>query len=158
MLHPISPFVTDYLAAKCFDVDYLLLKEWPQSEARFRNNRLESEFDVLSELVSLTNSARMKAKVKRRWPLSKAIYLMAEPESELVVSNKKLLLEQVNLVDVEFETDPKRTPIKVSVKPNYQLVAPKVKSRMNELSSKLCGYRRCMAFQSDFGRGKGKAS
>ncbi len=156
MLHPISPFVTDYLAAKCFDVDYLLLKEWPQSEARFRNNRLESEFDVLSKLVSLTNSARMKAKVKRRWPLSKAIYLMAEPESELVVSNKKLLLEQVNLVDVEFETDPKRTPIKVSVKPNYQLVAPKVKSRMNELSSKLAATDAAWLFNQISEEGKAR--
>ena len=98
----------------------------------------------------------MKAKVKRRWPLSKAIYLMAEPESELVVPNKKLLLEQVNLVDVEFETDPKKTPIKVSVKPNYQLVAPKVKSRMNESSSKLSAIDAAWLFNQLSKDGKAK--
>jgi len=137
MLHPVSPFVTDYLSRECFGVDSLMLKEWPESEARFRDNHLEAEFDLLSNVVSLTNSARMKGKVKRRWPLRKAVYLMGEAESELILPDKELLLEQVNLVDVEFETDPTKTPIKVSVKPNFELVAPRAKSRMNELSSKL---------------------
>lgn len=137
VLHPIAPFMTDYLARECFGVDYIVLQEWPESEAKFRDERLEAEFDLLSRLVSLTNAARMKGKVKRRWPLRKAVYLTGEPEQELIAPNKTILLEQVNLADVDFETDPKKTPIKVSVKPNYELVAPRAKSRVNELSAKL---------------------
>lgn len=137
MLHPVSPFVTDYLARECFGVDSLLLCDWPESEAAFRDERLEAEFDLLSNLVSLTNAARMKGKVKRRWPLRKAVYLMGDTEVDLVSPYRGLLVEQVNLAEADFETDPKKTPIKVNVKPNYELVAPRAKSRMNDLSSKL---------------------
>ncbi len=137
MLHPVAPFLTDYLANKCFEADPLLLSDWPEPEARFRNEHLEAEFDLLSNLVSLTNAARMKGKVKRRWPLRKATYLTGETEIELVLPDKELLLEQANLVDAEFETDPKKTPIKVTLKPNYELVAPRAKTRMNEVTSQL---------------------
>ncbi len=137
MLHPVAPFVTEYLASKCFGVDALLLRVWPESEAQFRDDHLEAEFDLLSNLVSLTNSSRMKGKVKRRWPLRKAVYLMGEAEIDLVSPDKGILLEQVNLAAADFETDPKKTPIKVSVKPNFQLVAPRAKSRMNEVAAKL---------------------
>lgn len=137
ILHPISPFVTDYLAGKCFGVESLVLNDWPESEARFKNDRLEAEFDLLSNLVSLTNAARMKGKVKRRWPLRKAVYLMGDAEIDLVLSNKELFLGQVNLAGVDFETDPRKTPIRVAVKPNFELVAPRAKSRMSELASKL---------------------
>jgi isoleucyl-tRNA synthetase len=156
MLHPISPYVTDYLARKCFANDSLLLSDWPQSEAQFRNDRLEAEFDLLSKLVSLTNAARMKGKVKRRWPLRNAVFLMGEAEIELVSPYKSLLLEQVNLVDVEFQTDPRKTPIKITVKPNFELVAPRAKSRMNELSSKLASTNATWLFAELEKKGKAK--
>ena len=72
----------------------------------FRNERLEVEFDLLAKTVSLTNAARMKAKVKRRWPLRKAFYLVGENERDLILENKDLLLEQTNLSDVELVSDP----------------------------------------------------
>lgn len=156
MLHPISPFVTDYLASKCFGVESLLLSDWPESEARFKSDRLEAEFDLLANLVSLTNAARMKGKVKRRWPLRGAVYLMSDSEIDLALSNKELFLEQINLVDVDFETDPSKTPIKVSVKPNFELVAPRAKSRMNELSSKLTASDASWLFNQLSKEGKAK--
>jgi isoleucyl-tRNA synthetase len=137
LLHPISPFVTDYLAGKCFGVESILLNDWPESEAKFRDRKLEIEFDLLSKAVSLTNSARMKAKLKRRWPLREAYYLSAEPEKELLLANEDILKEQINVTEVKFATDPKEMPVVVNVKPNFELVAPKVKSSMNELASKL---------------------
>ncbi len=137
LLHPISPFITDYLASECFDTEALLTKGWPELMAEYRDERLEVEFDVLASSVSLTNAARMKAKVKRRWPLRKAFYLVGKEEKELLSENKALLLEQTNLSEVEFVTDPTNTPIKVVAKPNFQIVAPRAGARMNELSAKL---------------------
>ena len=137
LLHPIAPFVTDYLANKCFGTEALLTEDWPDSKAQYRNERLEVEFDVLASSVSLTNAARMKAKVKRRWPLRKAFYLLGKEERDLLLENKALLIEQTNLSDVELVTDPTGTPIRVVAKPNFQIVAPRVGARMNELSGKL---------------------
>ncbi len=132
------------------------MSDWPESEARFRDNRLEAEFDLLANLVSLTNAARMKGKVKRRWPLRKVIYLMGEAEQELALPGKDLLLEQVNVASIEFEKNPKKTPIKVTVKPNFQLVAPRAKSRVNELSSKLAQSDASWLFNQLSREGKGR--
>jgi isoleucyl-tRNA synthetase len=137
LLHPIAPFLTDFLAAKCFGTSSLLLTDWPESLAGYRDDKLEVEFDVLARAVSLTNAARMKARVKRRWPLRKAYYLIGSDERDLLMENKDLLLEQTNLSDVELVSDPSKMPIVVIAKPNFELVAQKVKSRMNEFSSKL---------------------
>ncbi|MDA4131459.1 MAG: DUF5915 domain-containing protein, partial [Thaumarchaeota archaeon] len=137
LLHPIAPFVTDYLAGKCFGTESVLLADWPSSEAKFRNKQLEVEFDLLANAISITNSARMKAKLKRRWPLKEAYFLSADPERELLLASEDVLRDQINVTDVKFVTDPKEMPVVVSVKPNFELLAPKVKNRMNEVASKL---------------------
>lgn len=137
LLHPISPFVTDYLAREAFQCESLLLSEWPEAHADFRNDSLEVEFDILAKMISLTNAARMKGKVKRRWPLRMCYYLANEDVKEVVEKNKGLLLEQTNVSAITLETDPKKTPIVVSVKPNYEYLAPKAKEKMNELVAKL---------------------
>jgi isoleucyl-tRNA synthetase len=137
LLHPIAPYLTDYLANRCFEIEALLQTSWPDSLAEFRNEKLEIEFDLLARAVSVTNAARMKAKAKRRWPLRRAYYLVGDDERDFLVENKDLLLEQTNLSNLELTSNPKDMPIKVSVKPNFELVAPRAKARMNELASKL---------------------
>lgn len=137
LLHPISPYLTDYLAQKTFELTPILLLSWPDSRGEFREQRLEAEFELLSKIVSITNSARMKAKVKRRWPLRRAHYLVKENEKDLVSRNLALLLEQTNLSEVELVSDPSKMPITLTVKPNFELVAPRAKSRMSEVASKL---------------------
>lgn len=156
LLHPIAPFLTDYLARKCFGIEALLEHNWPESMAQYRDERLEVEFDVLANAVSLTNAARMKARVKRRWPLRKAFYLLGKEEKELLLENKALLLEQTNLTDAELFTSPTGTPIKVIAKPNFQIVAPRLGSRMNELSAKLANTDAIGLFEEIMSNGKSK--
>src|SRR5579875_2795685 len=156
LLHPISPFITDYLAGRIFEVESLMLEDWPEPHAGFRNDKLEVEFDTLSKMVSLTNSARMKGKVKRRWPLRKSIFLVNEDLRDLIEQNKGLLLEQTNVRETELETDPKKTPITLSVKPNFQQVAPRAKERMNELASKLARVDAASLFNSFNKSGKAR--
>ena len=137
LLEPIVPHLTDYLAKICFSVDSLLLHDWPASKPEFRNEKLEVEFDILSAAISITNAARMKAKVKRRWPLRQAHYLVSEDTKEFIENNRELLLEQTNLSDVRFSADPKELPIKVTAKLNFETVAPRAKGQINLLVSKL---------------------
>ncbi|MHB1908754.1 MAG: isoleucine--tRNA ligase [Nitrososphaerales archaeon] len=133
VLHPISPYVTDYLARAAFDVPALTLEDWPSSSPSFRNQELEVEFDLLSKLVSLTNAARMKAKTKRRWPLRNAFYLVSKDSKEAVLSNKDLLLEQTNLKSMSLSDDPASTPIKLSAKLNRETVAPVAKEKLSQI-------------------------
>jgi isoleucyl-tRNA synthetase len=55
----------------------------------------------------------------------------------LLEASENLLREQTNVTEVKFVTDPKEMPVNVTVKPNFELLAPKVKNRMNEVSAKL---------------------
>ena len=158
LLHPISPYLTDHLARKAFGFDFLLLCSWPEANPEFRNERLEVEFDLLSRIVSLTNSARMKGKVKRRWPLRVAHYLVSEDEKDLVASNLNILKEQTNVSEIKIDSNPSNLPISVTAKPNYQLVAPRAKSRMNELASAIASTDAMWVFNEIAKTGKAKLS
>src|SRR5487761_465143 len=137
LLHPIAPYLTDYLSAEAFQAKALTLEDWPSSLPEYRNEGLEVEFELLSKLVSLTNAARMRAKTKRRRPLRKAFYLISKDSKDLELAHKDLLLEQTNLQDVELRDDPAGTPLKVSVRLNLDLVAPKFKHRLKDLQAEL---------------------
>src|ERR687891_1386657 len=70
MLHPLSPYISDYLYLVCFSCrKSILLEAWPKLEEEFVNKQIEATFDKLRDVVSLSNAARMKAKLKRRWPI-----------------------------------------------------------------------------------------
>lgn len=133
ILHPISPFLTDYLASESFGVEALTLEEWPGSMPEMRDERLEVEFDLVAKLVSLTNNARMKGKLKRRWPLRKAQYLVSKDSIDLIHSNKNILLEQCNVQDLSLEDDPSKLPLTITAKLNLELVAPRAKRSLKEL-------------------------
>ncbi|MGI0080286.1 MAG: isoleucine--tRNA ligase, partial [Nitrososphaerales archaeon] len=137
LFHPIVPFLTEYLAKEAFGGESLLLEDWPSTHSGFRNEKLEVEFDWLSKLVSLTNAARMKAKLKRRWPLRKAFYLVSEDSKDLILENKGLLLELANLQDLELSDDPSMTPLTVNANVNYEIVAPRAKQRVKELAERV---------------------
>ena len=88
ILHPICPFLTEYLHLTCFtkikslsEVDSVLssvlLCKWPELEVSLINHKLENIFENIKIIISLANSARMKAKIKRRWPVTEMIICYA---------------------------------------------------------------------------------
>ena len=84
VLHPISPFLTEYLYLNCFSKiknlkqvdsskDSILLSKWPELETSLIDQDLENIFEKIKTIISLANSARMKAKIKRRWPVTEMV-------------------------------------------------------------------------------------
>lgn len=84
ILHPISPFLTEYLYLNCFSKiknlkevdsskDSVLLSKWPEFETYLIDQDLENIFEKIKTIISLANSARMKAKIKRRWPVTEMV-------------------------------------------------------------------------------------
>jgi isoleucyl-tRNA synthetase len=70
MLHPLSPYISDYLYLACFPrKKSILLEDWPTHDDKFINKEIEISFDKSREIISLSNAARMRAKLKRRWPI-----------------------------------------------------------------------------------------
>jgi isoleucyl-tRNA synthetase len=84
ILHPVSPFITEYLYLNCFSKvttlkeidtsrDTVLLSKWPYVETSLIDPDLENTFEKMKTIISLANSARMKAKIKRRWPVTEMV-------------------------------------------------------------------------------------
>ncbi|MBN1358409.1 hypothetical protein JW988_06530, partial [Candidatus Bathyarchaeota archaeon] len=77
---------------------------WPEPDEKMRDKNLEEEFDVLFNTVSLVYAARQQAKLKRRWPLAKAIVVALEKASEALKKHEQLFLELINVKAAEYTT------------------------------------------------------
>ena len=74
MLHPLVPFITEYLYLACFGrKKSILLESWPRYDEKLVNSCVESTFDRIKDIVSLANAARNLAGLKRRWPIKEVI-------------------------------------------------------------------------------------
>ena len=129
LLHPISPYITEHLYQKSFlEKKSILMEKWPIVEERFLLPELEEEVQQVLHLISLMNSARMKAKLKRRWPLKSAQVVLKDKEK--MEKYLGLIKDQGNIKDVLFTTELKGTPIGVKITPRYDLLGSKLKTKM----------------------------
>src|SRR5574341_170459 len=98
MLHPICPFTTEHLHGRMFgQKKSILLESWPEPQKSLINDSVEESFDLMKEVVSVSAAARMKGKLKRRWPLNDAIICVERSQKEKLESLSNLLLSQLNV-------------------------------------------------------------
>src|ERR671939_1434759 len=147
MLHPLSPFVTDYLYLNCFaSKRSILLENWPKYDSTLINIEVEDAFDKLKEVVSLANSARMKAQLRRRWPIKKAMICVSDPNFLSISGISEILRNQLNVeeyvtVNVNYETTLEKilsllenqVPIAPSVKLIRKKVAPRARANVSRV-------------------------
>lgn len=132
ILHPISPFITEYLYHSMFRNQSILEQTWPQSNDNLVDDDLENEFKSLQIIISQSNSARMKGKLKRRWPLKSAYVYIDEQNAKKLIKHKELLEKFCNVKEIFFVTNIEKIPIELLIKPNYELLGKKLKSNINE--------------------------
>jgi isoleucyl-tRNA synthetase len=149
LLHPFCPFTTDFLYLSCFKkYDTILMDGW--SDRGFlkmiSNNDIESAFDMVKDIASMSFSARNKSKLKRRWPLESA-YLYCKNIDFLKINGiKEILIEQLNIqnlsiLKIEYENVidkilvliENNAPILPKIDINRKIVAKKVKSEIGLL-------------------------
>lgn len=142
LLHPITPFITDYLYLSCFGrKKSILLEEWPIRKETFVNKDLEYAFDTLREVISVASAARMKAQLKRRWPLKTAYICVNKDYIEALNSLGQLLKAQLNVSDFKLigltqegtgatilSMISNGLPVKPKIALKRSTVAPKVKA------------------------------
>ena len=104
LLHSYSPFITNYLYLLCFKhKEDILLESWPKFVPHFVNTEVENTIDKSKQVVSLVNSARMKAKFKRRWPINRVV--ICTEDRNLSESNElsEILKKQLNTMSIDFK-------------------------------------------------------
>ena len=109
MLHPLCPYISDYLYLVCFSCrKSILLEAWPKLEEEFVNKQIEATFDKLRDVVSLSNAARMKAKLKRRWPI-RSVWICSGTrdffDDESISEMLKTQINVQNYIMIRFQSD-----------------------------------------------------
>ncbi|ABK76757.1 isoleucyl-tRNA synthetase [Cenarchaeum symbiosum A] len=156
MLHPISPYTTEYLYQGVFrDKQSILLEGWPREDPLLEDRALEESFDLLRDAASAAAAARMKGKLKRRWPLVGGTVCVGSGQMSKIMPLYDLLLSQINLekcdiVEVGAEDDLgyllalKRLglPVSAEIKLDRKAVGPRAGRLMGGLVSAFEGMGR----------------
>jgi isoleucyl-tRNA synthetase len=108
LFNPVTPFLSEALYQKIYKrLDPTLpesvnFEKWPEQREELRDKSLEEEFETLIKCVSLVYSARQSAKIKRRWPLRKAILIAPEKTCKAAKSLNEIFLELSNVKEAEY--------------------------------------------------------
>ncbi|OLB91741.1 MAG: isoleucine--tRNA ligase [Thaumarchaeota archaeon 13_1_40CM_38_12] len=98
IIHPICPFTTQYLYGIMFsEKSNILLEDFAAPQKSLVNDTIEESFDLMQEAVSVASAARMKGKLKRRWPLSEAIICVAPTQKAKLESLSNKIIAQMNI-------------------------------------------------------------
>jgi isoleucyl-tRNA synthetase len=147
MLHPISPFISEFLYVSCFDrKKSILLETWPQPDKKLVNPTVESAIDRMKEIVSLANAARNTAGLKRRWPIKEVIicgynlnWIYIEGISDMLKS--QLNTAQYRIVEIAAGSQLEKVaslldrdmPISVTALLDRKNIAPRVKADIGKV-------------------------
>lgn len=149
LIHPLCPFTSEYLYQTVFDgKKSILLDKWPQYQENLVNEEIEESFDIMKDVVSVSSAARMKGKLKRRWPLNEALICVSKGQKQKLESLSSLLMSQLNVEKVTiFETEKNlgleqilelkqlNLPVKTILELDKKRVAPRAKQHIVKLSN-----------------------
>ncbi|MFB5632976.1 MAG: isoleucine--tRNA ligase, partial [Nitrosopumilus sp.] len=150
LIHPFCPFTSEHLYQTVFDgKQSILLDKWPESQESLVNEEIEESFDIMKDVVSVSSAARMKGKLKRRWPLNEAkicvkkgLKTKLESLSELLQS--QLNVEKFSIIETEkdlgleqvLELKQLGLPARPIVELERKRIGPKAKQHMGKLVAK----------------------
>jgi isoleucyl-tRNA synthetase len=110
------------------------------------SNDVESAFDIVKDIASMSFSVRNKSKLKRRWPLESAYLYCKNTDFLKVKGIKDILLDQLNIhniiihsieydsvIDKVLTLMENNAPITPKIDINRKIVAKKVKSDIGPL-------------------------
>lgn len=148
MLHPLSPFLTEYLYITCFNrKKSILLESWPKPDEKLVNSEVELAFDKIKEIVSLANAARNLASLKRRWPIKEVIICgqnlrLLDMQGMSNVLSNQLNAGQYRLVEIDTSSQLQKLadllytkmPISANISLIRRNIAPRVKADINRVA------------------------
>ncbi|MCL5876202.1 MAG: isoleucine--tRNA ligase [Candidatus Bathyarchaeota archaeon] len=108
LFNPITPFLSEALYQKIYrklepDLpETVNLAAWPTPNSDAVNKTVEEQFEVLLKVVSISFAARQQGKLKRRWPLAKAIVVAPAKTLDALKTLEGLFLEQINVKSAEY--------------------------------------------------------
>jgi isoleucyl-tRNA synthetase len=141
LLHPVCPFLTEYLYQEVFTgrsrwKRSILVAGMGRETGRVRG-RVADSVDMALRVEEACNSARMKAKLKRRWPLRSMTVLVGRDQKRYAVGSSKLSASLCNVKLVRVTTSAGSFPASFELVPNGAKLGAVFRERTGELLSSL---------------------
>jgi len=147
LLHPLCPFTSEFLYQSVFnEKKSILLDSWPKYEESLVNEEIEESFDIMKDVVSVSAAARMKGKLKRRWPVDQALICVGKNQKQKLESLSHLLMSQLNVEKFAIHETQKDSgleqilelrqldlPVVPVVELDRKRIGPKAKQHMGKL-------------------------
>lgn len=108
LFNPVTPYLSEALYQKVYrQLEPTLpgsvnFEAWPTVSEKLRDKCLEEEFDTMLKAVSISYAARQQGKLKRRWPLSKAIVVAPKKTLDALAHLEAIFLELTNVKAAEY--------------------------------------------------------
>jgi len=139
IMSPVIPFITEHIYQNLVrDVnpdtpESIHLTTFPKYKNEFCDAELIEEIDAVKQIVNLGRSARNKANIKIRQPLSKMIvYSGNEKLKQYIHRNSCQIAEELNLKSVQL-TERLEDIVIFDVKPNYQSLREKYTDELRDV-------------------------
>ena len=140
LLHPIAPFATEFLYQEVFAPQRWktpLLAAGGRNVKGQRSRSAEETVDFALRVEEACNSARTKAKLKRRWPL-RSVAVLVPPASAVVAKRSRGTIKLLcNVKGVEVASDAAKFPATFALRPNASRVGALFKEKTREVLGNL---------------------
>ena len=136
LLHPIAPFATEYLYQEMFAPQRWkssLLAAGRRRERRPRSTSAERTVDFALMVEEACNSARAKARLKRRWPLKSLKVLATSSSRSVARSARSTVALLCNVKEVELCPTASKFPATFLLKPNTSRVGALFKEKTRDV-------------------------
>ncbi len=110
LFNPVTPYISEALYQNIYRKleptlpETINLAKWPEPDAALRDAQAENDFETLFKCVSLVNSARQTAKLKRRWPLNTVVVVAPEKVIQALSGVEDLFLDMTNVKAAEYSS------------------------------------------------------
>ncbi|MCH9657499.1 class I tRNA ligase family protein, partial [archaeon] len=149
LIHPFCPFTSEHMYQSIFpEKQSILLDKWPAFQSDLVDKEIEESFDIMKDVVSISSAARMKGKLKRRWPLNEAKICVSKGQKSKLESLSELLQSQLNvekftIIETEKDSGLEQIielkelglPVKGIIELERKRIGPKAKQHMGKLVS-----------------------
>ncbi|HEV2138225.1 MAG TPA: class I tRNA ligase family protein [Nitrososphaerales archaeon] len=136
LLHPISPFATEFLYQEVFagkSWKTPLLAVGRSRKAKGASSVAEGIVDLALLAEEACNSARTRAKLKRRWPLRTAILLVPARMAKVASRARGTVALLCNVKEVSVITSAAKFPARFFLRPNSSRVGALFKERTKDV-------------------------
>ena len=99
------PYTSEEIYQNLTGEESVHLSDWPKPHKNMIKPLFNEEVRIVRQIVNLGHAVRAKARVKVRQPLPASIGLPEDVSPELVLVQKDVILEELNVKEIEFIND-----------------------------------------------------